>query len=406
MKLIVYRWKAYNEEIVINQLKHKGYEVIEFECELKHYTRDLELAQKLINLINIEHADAVFTINYLPIISIVCDTCKIKYYSWVFNSPDLLLFAKSVTYPCNRIATFDREQADLLKNSGCDTIFHLPLAVDCKYFEDAISNKENNKRLFGDKGYCDVEFLGSLYTENIKLNNYDVICKDVHSFGSDEELERWNRIEQLIRKQVFCYDKDYIRDISEEDYYFLLELLDNRKFLLDEDYYDFNDEVLFSSILLKRVTILERRELLCEIADYCNGKYDFRLYSGSDVSEVDKLKWCKNSKIDYENEMPLVFNRAKINLNITLRSIGSGIPLRVLDVLGCGGFLLTDPQPEVLEYFEEDKELVIYRSIEECLEKIDFYLKHEELRKSIAMAGKKAVVERFNYDVMLDKLFC
>ena len=102
--------------------------------------------------------------------------------------------------------------------------------------------------------------------------------------------------------------------------------------------------------------------------------------------------------------MPHVFRNSKINLNITLRSIRTGIPLRALDIMGCGGFLLSNYQEELKEFFSEDKELVMFYSLEDCLEKIDYYLDHEDERKHIATAGRKAVEEKFSYKDQLVKL--
>lgn len=404
-RIIVYKWNAYNENIFINQLKINGYDVYEFSYELSHRTRDMKLAQELIRLINEVHPDAVATINYLPIISMVCDTCNIDYYSWVFNSPHLTMFARTIVLPCNHIASFDRKQAQLLQDSGCSTVFHLPLAVDCDKFDTIINNPSPYEENLNNKGCSDVSFVGSLYTEERKKSKYDLLKESVCCNNPDaSELERWQRIEDLISRQVFCYEHNYLTDISEDDYYYMIDVLRKNNLTLDEDYFDFNDQVLFQTILSMRVTILERQKLISGIANHCNGKYDFKLYTGSDVSNSKELKWCYNGRVDYEKEMPLVFNRSKINVNITLKSIETGIPLRVLDILGCGGFLLSDPQEELLEYFTEDKEVVIYRSEEECLDKIDYYLKHDDVRNKIAYSGKQAVRSRFSYDKKIKEL--
>lgn len=110
-------------------------------------------------------------------------------------------------------------------------------------------------------------------------------------------------------------------------------------------------------------------------------------------------------RVDYKTQMPLVFAGSKINLNISLRSIHSGIPLRVLDIMACGGFVLTNWQPEIEEYFVEGAEVAMFHSLEECMEKIDYYLQHEEKRKQIAEAGRKKVLEEFSYQTGLIKLF-
>lgn len=59
--------------------------------------------------------------------------------------------------------------------------------------------------------------------------------------------------------------------------------------------------------------------------------------------------------IDYYNEMPYVFNNSRINLNITLRSIKSGIPLRAMDICGAGGFLLSNYQADFYDFLLREK---------------------------------------------------
>ena len=50
--------------------------------------------------------------------------------------------------------------------------------------------------------------------------------------------------------------------------------------------------------------------------------------------------------VDYREEMPLVFHESDINMNFTIRNIRTGLPLRIWDILGAGGFLLTNYQIE------------------------------------------------------------
>ena len=64
-------------------------------------------------------------------------------------------------------------------------------------------------------------------------------------------------------------------------------------------------------------------------------------------------------------EMPLIFNGSKIILNITSKAIRSGLPLRIFDICAAGGFLLTNYQEELPEYFEIGKEAEYYGSRDE-----------------------------------------
>ena len=51
--------------------------------------------------------------------------------------------------------------------------------------------------------------------------------------------------------------------------------------------------------------------------------------------------------VDYYDMMPYVFKCSDINLNITLRSIKTGIPLRAMDIMGAGGFLMSNYQVDL-----------------------------------------------------------
>ena len=97
-------------------------------------------------------------------------------------------------------------------------------------------------------------------------------------------------------------------------------------------------------------------------------------------------------------------NKAKINLNITLRSIESGIPQRVIDIMTAGGFVLTNYQEEVSELFDEDKEIVTFSCLDEYRDKAHYYIAHEEERAAIAAAGLKKVREEYNITKLVEKM--
>ena len=90
---------------------------------------------------------------------------------------------------------------------------------------------------------------------------------------------------------------------------------------------------------------------------YCRVKADKRY--AADISFLGKL---------YRSKLP------KINLSSSFRAARSAISLRALDILGCGGFLLSNAQPELEECFRDREEVVLFRSIDEAIELADYYL--------------------------------
>jgi spore maturation protein CgeB len=123
------------------------------------------------------------------------------------------------------------------------------------------------------------------------------------------------------------------------------------------------------------------------------------------MSRDERLKKARvHDYVDYYTVMPLIFSQSQVNLNISLRTIRTGIPLRVVDVLGCGGFLISNYQSELEEYFEIGQDLEVYGSIEELYEKVKFYLEHEDVRRQIAQNGFEKVKRDFTFTDRLARI--
>ena len=75
-----------------------------------------------------------------------------------------------------------------------------------------------------------------------------------------------------------------------------------------------------------------------------------------------------------------------------------------MDILGAGGFLFSNYQPELEEYFVPEREWVSFQEEEEMLDKAVFYLQHDELRDRIAENGFQKVKREFTYDKALEKM--
>ena len=401
MRILLYSWNANNEQILADNFIKFGFDVIWFQKECRHYTRDMELAMEMIQKIHAEQIEAVVSFNYFPIISMICNTCQIPYYAWVYDCPHFTLYAKQITLPCNHIGIFDREMVRQLENYGVRSAYHVPLSVDVSYFNGIITQASQKER---ENYQCDISFVGSLYTD--AHNYYALLFSDE---GEGKNIaDAAKKMEVAVRNQCFDYQKDCLRQAvwdGKIDMQTLQDGMELHGLMLGEDYFAKAEDILMAAVLEKKVTVEERRILLTELADrQTSAKWNFRLYTGSDTGMMPNLDAYNYGTVDYHRQMPLIFVGSKINLNISLRSIHSGIPLRVLDIMACGGFVLTNWQPEIGEYFEEGKEIAVFHSLEECIEKIDYYLRHEQERQQIAAAGQKKVQDVFSYRKGIERL--
>jgi len=96
--------------------------------------------------------------------------------------------------------------------------------------------------------------------------------------------------------------------------------------------------------------------------------------------------------------------RVPICLNLMKGNIETGLIVRHFEVTAYGGFLLTYPTPELSDFFEIGEECDIFRSEEELLQKISFYLHHPERRREIALAGQRRTLGEHLYSHRITKL--
>lgn len=63
--------------------------------------------------------------------------------------------------------------------------------------------------------------------------------------------------------------------------------------------------------------------------------------------------------------------------------------MRLYEATGVGTCLLTDWKANIVDLFEPDREVVTYRTADECIEKANYLLDHETERQEIAAAGQR-----------------
>jgi len=93
--------------------------------------------------------------------------------------------------------------------------------------------------------------------------------------------------------------------------------------------------------------------------------------------------------------------KSKIVINIAMKE---DLNMRCFEAMGTGSFLLTDYVPHIEELFEDGKHLVLYRSLEEAVDKAEYYLKHDSEREKIAQAGYEEVMAKHTIDHRVNRM--
>lgn len=108
-----------------------------------------------------------------------------------------------------------------------------------------------------------------------------------------------------------------------------------------------------------------------------------------------------------QRELVEIINSSKINLNFSGSSVpGSAqVKARVFEVLGSGGFALTEWAPGLEEYYEVGSEVIAFHSTEELIEQATYYLRESARRVAIAERGYRRTLAEHTYDARFSRLF-
>ena len=379
MEILFHRYGSICEPDIIDAFTSLGITVLEEDSEIqnKHISGEVRirlLAEKILT----KKPAFVFSINYFPYISEVCQKLNVMYVCLSVDCPVLEFFSDSIHNSCNRIFLFDYNQYLQFKDENPQCIFYLPLGTNVDRWDEAL--KEIKKDAKKREWIYDVSMVGSLYTEK---SPYDKLLMDDFDRGFADGL---------VEAQLKVPGLDLVYEVLDEKTVKAIKGAMDRKgnrtwenYALAEAFTDTDRYVATNYYLAMRVSELERIRLLNMLAE----DFKVELFTRSDASPLKGVK--VHGGVSTHIEMPRVFYQSKINLNITIRSIQTGLSQRVWDVLGSEGFLLCNYQMEIPEYLEIGKDLDCFESPLELKEKVAYYLSHEEERMEIARHGYETV---------------
>lgn len=378
MKLLLYDMGAFTQNDIMFALDKMGIAYENILYKLVDRQRDPYFEKCVKGILSKDDFDAVFSVNFFPVLARICNELSIKYIIWSYDSPlSESELEETIGLPCNYLFLFDREECKKWNRKGYQNVRHMPLAVNVERL-DAVQITEQDIRKFG----CDVSMVGQLY---------ESVLPDLLQLCDEYDRGYISALLETQLKLYGCYLFDEIVPFElAERIDLAYQRITGKPLQMDIEALRFH--------MAKEVTNLERCFLLEEMATDCK----LHLYSPNKGELSNNVHW--KGSAGYFDEMPKVFKLSKINLNISLKCIQSGIPLRALDILASGGFLLSNYQPELAEHFVDGEDLVMYYSMEDALAKCEYYLNHEEERLAIACSGRKKVKALFGYENRLKNI--
>lgn len=384
MNILFYRYGSICEPDIIASFKHLGFNITEDTREV--YNKQLlpsDCIKELNELLKQDTYSFIFSINFFPSVSDVCNIWGIPYLCLIVDSPVLELFSTSLANPCNKVFLFDRQLYNDFHHINPDGIFHIPLATNVRdnYATATMASAADRARFSSD-----ISFIGSLYSEKCLYNQITL----------PEKMRGY--VDGLIEAQLLVYGYNFIEECVTPE---LIEAFCKVR----PELINFPDSmkvdtkaVIAQHIISVKVAEQERLRYLKALSEHFN----VDLYTGSDTYSMPLIHNRGFAKTN--TEMPIIFHQSKINLNLTAKSIRSGLSLRIFDVLGCEGFLITNYQAELPEHFNIGEDLEAYTSLDDLMGKCEYYLSHDKDRQEIAHNGFEKVKKYHTYDIRLTQM--
>lgn len=381
MKILMYEWKIFGKQDIIDSFEKLGHTVRCITTDRIMDRENVSFDQSFQEEIRKESYDFVFTINYSPILSNNCEREGLKYISIIYDSPLVSLYSYTIIHKCNYVFLFDSALYQELRDGGINTVYYMPLAVNMDRL-DAMEQTEAIKKIFS----CDVSFLGSMYTEKYTF------------FDRLKNLSEYTRgyLDSIMNAQLKVYGDFFVQDLLNGEV--LKELKEKMPYTPNKDGIETPEYIYANYFIGRKLAEMERKNLLGTVSE----QFQTRVYTHNPTPQLPKVE--NMGSIDYYLNMPYAFRYSKINLNITLRTIRTGIPLRAMDIMGAGGFLMTNYQADLMRHFVPGEDFVYFESEQDLLDKCRYYLKHEEERARIALSGQEKIRQFHNYPLRLQQI--
>lgn len=376
MRVLYILWESFGTDGIVKAFQERGDEIESFKLDRTQDMRlNHELAEVLIRRMAERKYDMVFSYNYFPVVSLACNACQIKYVSWIYDSPLVALYSNTIRFPYNYVFIFDMGAYLDLVEQGVETVYYLPLACDVQKYDTYITD-DALREVYD----APVAFVGSTYME-----------KKHQIYKKLQAVPAYVRgyLEGVMQVQKDIYGEFLLEKMLTPD---IMKEFDKVNFwVMNVDGFERQSWVFAHYHLARHIAALQRYEILSMLSE----RYETALYTHEKTPLLPKVD--NRGPVGYRKEAIHVFRSSKINLNITLRSIITGIPLRAFEIMGSGGFLLTNYQADFLHHFVPGEDFAYFESNEDLLDKVEYYLSHEKERQEVARNGYEKVKKYHTY---------
>lgn len=365
MNILYITWNKYQLSAIQNAFLSLGHNTVLFSNPPRNYRIDPRIKKEIVSIIGEQHIHFLFSSDFYPIIAEICHSLELPYISWCHECPAPALYSKTVLYPENHVCLFDSFLYQEMIELGVKHAYYVPLAFS-KECNDTISSPRTVK--------SDLTFIGSL------CNSSDIFQENVSKLSEKASGFLYG----LISAQSIIYGQYILRQSLNP---ILTELKNKISFPLQPKGLDSYTQAFADYYLTKLVTQKERIMILSHIAS--SFKFQKPTYYITGNTRFTQLPFEYYTDIPFNTDM---YKNSNIIINLTKRSVFSGIPKQIYNIWGNGNFVLSNFQNDFSLVFS-DIDIPYFSDQEDLDNKIDYYLSHVQERKELTETIQNEILE-------------
>lgn len=330
-------------------------------------TRD-QIAQLFLTLGEFK-PDFILSSNYagiddLGLFARFFEDARIPYVSWFTDTPRMILYNLDVhASPYSVAATWEKAYIPHFERLGFDHVLFMPHAADPALFSDAPATS---------------------FARNLAFVGTSMI---------DQAEEAWEKLKQApeVRDEVKrAFDEGRVTR---------------------EAFAEGIEAILSPSILARADESARRNAELCVVYESTRRmRCDLvRALMPMGVEAHGDPFWKRITPkaygpVGYFTALPAFYRDTAVNLNTTSLQMRSSVNQRVFDCPAAGGFLITDNQQDLTDFFDVGVEMIVFDNLEELKEKVSYYLKRPEERERVIRAAQKRIAAHHTHAHRLQSL--
>lgn len=321
----------------------------------------------------------VLTINISEKVRQICKLLGLNYVSWTVDIPAYNFFQPENRNPLYRHYTADCVAYQQARSLGWNNVYYLPPATSGKV-----------------KTQQDLETWRHLKNYVVFIGNTSFVSEFQNLIGL-VSAKCSQQLNEMIIRQVESPDYWCLPQIINEfisTYPALWHEVVNRWGLQPTDGYTVKDKLAYylgkESAGRIRLNLVEEIMKKCKVAVFGDEGWQKLAHNPN---------FLYGGTANHYTEVPAIYQSAGVNLNLTRPYAQNRVlPVRIFDVLGSGGFLLSNEDSLLKEYFRPDEHLILCSSKDIAEQAANWLNKPARIRQEIAEAGQKLVTDQHLFE--------